>query len=50
MNQFLLDGVLCRAVYHGEERGGCYNFAYRDVMECQDCEHRTNCPADGEKE
>ncbi len=31
MNQFPADGILCRAVYHGEERGGCYNFAYREV-------------------
>jgi len=54
MNQFLIDGILCRAVYcdnphgFGEEIGGCWNFAYREVTECQDCEHRQDCPADGD--
>lgn len=56
MNQFLLNGILCRAVYRdnpngfGEERGGCYNFANREVTECQDCQHRQACPADGEED
>lgn len=56
MNQFLIDGILCRAVYRdnpngfGEEMGGCYNFANREVTECQDCPHRHDCPADGEED
>ena len=50
MNQFLIDGILCRAVYRDEERGGCWNFANREVTECQDCEHRQACPADGEED
>lgn len=56
MNQFLVDGILCRAVYRdnpngfGEERGGCYNFANREVTECQDCPHAKSCPADGEED
>ena len=57
MNQtFLVDGILCRAVYRdnphgfGEERGGCWNFANREVTECQNCEHRQDCPADGEED
>lgn len=52
---FLVDGILCREIFRcvgttHEERGGCYNFANREVTECHDCEYRTNCPADGEED
>lgn len=56
MNQFLIDGILCRVVYRdnpngfGEERSGCWNFANREVTECPDCPHRQACPADGEED
>ena len=52
MNQtFLIDGILCREIFNEMgERGGCWNFANREVTECQDCPHRHDCPADGEEE
>lgn len=52
--KFLLNGILCREIFRyvgttHEERGGCYNFANREVTECDDCEYRANCPADGDE-
>ena len=55
MNQFLVDGVLCHAVYRdnpygmGEERGGCCQLDGRDFQECCDCVYEGQCPADGEE-
>ena len=52
--KFLVDGVLCRAVYRdnpngcGEERGGCCQLDGSDFTECCDCVYEDKCPADGE--
>ena len=53
--QFLVEGILCREVFRDvgtdhEERGGCYELPEGEVTECQDCQHKKACPADGEEE
>jgi len=56
MNQFLIDGILYRAVYcdnpngFGEERCGCCQLDGSDFQECCDCIYEGKCPADGEDE
>ena len=56
MNPFLIDNIPYRAVYMdnpngmGEERGGCWSFATKEVTECQYCPYQKACPADGEDE
>lgn len=54
MNQFLVDGILCRAVYldnpngFGEERGGCTSMQNGEFRLCEVCELQKACPADGD--
>ncbi|MCK9570714.1 hypothetical protein M0R72_17325 [Candidatus Pacearchaeota archaeon] len=56
MNQFLIDGIPCRAVYRdnpngfGEERGGCTSMQNGEFRLCEDCELQKDCPDDGEEE
>ena len=56
MNQFLIDGIMYRAVYRdnphgfGEERGGCCQLDGSDFQECRDCIYEGKCPADGEED
>ena len=54
MNQFLIDGIIYRAVYcdnpngFGEERGSCTSTQNGDFRLCEKCELQKDCPADGD--